>query len=299
MTTVSTIEDIIRAMRERPEVRDAIRREVLVGQYWWKQLDKKRGSRPRCVLLMDGSREDVAERLTNLVDIEGVCVSPDDEWMPYGKPVLTEDGSLDLRPTEEARLDKPNEFVGPDVRQSLREWWLAVYSGNTQTPNWDVASTCTIRGKKGLLLVEAKAHSNELSESGKSTPTSTSSINNHNQIGLAIAEASAGLECASGTPWTISHDSHYQLSNRFAWSWKLASLDVPVVLLYLGFLNACDMSDQGCIFLSRADWERTLKSHSQGVVPEACWGKWLDISGTPMIPIIRAFDQPFTRDCAG
>ena len=32
MTTVSTIEDIIRAMRERPEVRDAIRREILTEE---------------------------------------------------------------------------------------------------------------------------------------------------------------------------------------------------------------------------------------------------------------------------
>ncbi len=32
MTTVNTIEDIIRAMRERPEVRDAIRREVLTEE---------------------------------------------------------------------------------------------------------------------------------------------------------------------------------------------------------------------------------------------------------------------------
>ena len=32
MTTVSTVEDIIRAMRDRPEVRDAIRREILTEE---------------------------------------------------------------------------------------------------------------------------------------------------------------------------------------------------------------------------------------------------------------------------
>jgi len=32
MTTVSTVEDIIRAMRERPDVRDAIRREILTEE---------------------------------------------------------------------------------------------------------------------------------------------------------------------------------------------------------------------------------------------------------------------------
>ena len=103
----------------------------------------------------------------------------------------------------------------------------------------DIASACEIEGKSGLLLVEAKAHENELSYSGKSSPgVSVNSQGNHQQIGQAIAEANAGLELAAGNPWGISRDSHYQLSNRFAWAWKLASLGVPVVLVYLGFLNA-------------------------------------------------------------
>ena len=33
-----------------------------------------------------------------------------------------------------------------------------------KTPSWDIASTCTVSGMKGLLLVEAKEHSDELSE---------------------------------------------------------------------------------------------------------------------------------------
>ena len=268
---------------------------------WWKCLGKdNRGSRPRCVLLMDGSREDVADRLTRLVDLPDVCVSPDDVWMPCGKPVLR-NGSWDCTPANEARLDKAPELFpcAPDVPQQLASWWLAKPK-SANTPNWDIASTCTIQGKKGLVLVEAKAHCNELSESGKSQPTSPNSQKNHEQIGRAICEANRALRSATSCRgWNLSRDSHYQLSNRFAWSWKLASLGIPVVLIYLGFLNACDMSDQGCTFPSLADWERTLKSHSQGIVPEACWGKWLHISGTPMIPIIRALDQPFTRDCAG
>ena len=242
---------------------------------------------------MDGCREDVAERLTKLVCIPGVSVSPNDTWMPYGKP-----SSSDRKPVEEARLDTADKLLSPKVRQKLASWWLAKPK-SANTPNWDIASTCTIRGKKGLLLVEAKAHANELSESGKSQPTSPNSQKNHEQICRAIDEANHALRSATSCRgWNLSRDSHYQLSNRFAWSWKLASLGVPVVLLYLGFLNAGDMCDQGCIFPSLADWERTLKNHSEGVVPEACWGKWLDISGTPMIPIIRVFDQPFTRDCA-
>ena len=62
---------------------------------WNKQLGKDwRGSRPRCVLLMNGDREEVAEWLTELVGLpDCVTVSPGDNWMPYGKPDEKEDGS--------------------------------------------------------------------------------------------------------------------------------------------------------------------------------------------------------------
>ena len=63
---------------------------------------------------------------------------------------------------------------------------------------------------------------------------------NHNQIGDAIQQANHGLEPLL-PGWDLSRDSHYQLSNRFAWSWKIASMGVPVVLVYLGFLNADEM----------------------------------------------------------
>ena len=282
-------------MRERPEVREAVRREVLVGRYWWKQLDKKRGSRPRCVLLVDGSREEVAERLTRLVDLPDVSVSPDDVWMPCGKPLLLPNGSWNRKPAEEARLDKADKLLPPEIRQELASWWLAVPKG-ANTPNWDIASTCTMYGKKGLVLVEAKAHENELSESGKSEPTSSNSQQNHERIGLATDEANRALRSATSCKgWNLSRDSHYQPSNRFAWAWKLASLGVPVVVLYLGFRNADDMDDDNTVlFRSEAEWERTLKDHCRGIVAEACWGKRIDIDCTPMIPIIRAFEQPFT-----
>jgi hypothetical protein len=69
-------------------------------------------------------------------------------------------------------------------------------------------------------------------------------LRNHDKIGSAIRQANTNLNLIS-PGWNLSGDLHYQLSNRFAWSWKLASLGIPVVLVYLGFLNANDMSDQG------------------------------------------------------
>ena len=120
------------------------------------------------------------------------------------------------------------------------------------TPNWDIASTCTIKGQRGLLLVEAKAHSAEL---GESDSCGSRNRGNHERIRWAITEAAAGLQTATGSSWILSPDGHYQLSNRFAWSWKLASLGIPVVLLYLGFLNAEEMTDRGQVFGSAGQWE--------------------------------------------
>jgi len=247
---------------------------------WIERLGKDtRGSRPRCVLLTDGDSAGVAERLTRLVDHPDVLISPDDVWMPRGK-----------RAVREARLEK--ELTPPAVREQLLDWWL-VHRRGANTPNWDIASTCRISGRPGLLLVEAKAHEAELSLSGKSAPGSSNSRENHHRIGLAIDEAGKALEAATGKSWGLSRDTHYQLSNRFAWSWKLASLRIPVVLVYLGFLNAEDMTGDGPLFRSPVAVENLLKRHGSSIVDEACWGDRLDIDGTPLIPLIRAVDQPF------
>ena len=80
---------------------------------------------------------------------------------------------------------------------------------------------------------------------------------------------------------------------RFAWSWKLVSFGIPVVLVYLGFLNAEDMKDQGKIFCSDANWENALRGYSEGVVDNTCWGEWMDFCGVPLLPLIRGYYQSF------
>lgn len=252
---------------------------------WVQQLGKdNKGSRPRCVLLTDGSPDDVAARLTKLINIPDVIVSPSDQWLPGGRGNITE--------AQFGNPRKPNNLVSCGIHQQLQNWWLVV---SATTPNWDIASTATIQGRPGLLLVEAKAHLKELSDSGKSCPTkpnSTDSQRNHQQIGQAIAQANKGLQARTGHPWNLSRDHHYQLSNRFAWAWKLVSLRTPVVLLYLGFLNAQDMAGAE-LFQSEDDWENALKEHGKNVVDNTCWEQCLDISSTPLFPLIRVYDQPF------
>ena len=76
-----------------------------------------------------------------------------------------------------------------------------------------------------------------------------------------------------------------------AWSWKLASLGVPVVLIYLGFLHAGEMADKGNPIEDSEAWSRMVKAHSQGLVPETAWDTWLRVNQTPMGILLRAVDQ--------
>lgn len=194
-----------------------------------------------------------------------------------------------------AILKKPNALLPSEMHKAMTNWWLAVHRGKMTTPNWDIASTCTIIGKPGLVLVEAKAHKNELDWAGKSLKNDASqgSVKNHSRIGEVISEASAELLRITNGSWGLSRDSRYQLANRFAWSWKLASLGIPIILVYLGFLDAQDMGKNRELFTCDEDWERAVREYGEGVVDNNCWGQWLNVGGTPFIPLIRTLNQPF------
>jgi hypothetical protein len=67
---------------------------------------------------------------------------------------------------------------------------------------------------------------------------------------------------------------------------KVATLRVPVVLVYLGFLHAREM-DQA--FLGHGAWEDCLLRYAEGCVPRGAWiSDSITISGTPLIPLIRS-----------
>lgn len=260
---------------------------------WWNQLDKERGSRPRAVIFMEGERDQVANRLTNLVDIPGVHIdATTDVWMPTGIPIRDGNGNWDKSPAKELRLDQPNELIPVEIQTELQQWWLAE-PRNANSPNWDIASTCTVNGQKGLVLVEAKAHENELHTGGKTHPSTLNGWRNHFQIGRVMSEACAELQFNTGKKWAISRDSHYQLSNRFAWSWKLTSLGIPVVLVYLGFLDAQDMRDDGPLFLTHRNWDAAVKRHSTNLLPKGIWDSVIDLDSILLHPIIRTYNQPF------
>ncbi len=208
------------------------------------------------------------------------------------------DGFLEL---EEAQLDKAPKLLDVERRAQLASWWLPSDRQPARTPNFDIASTCIVARASGVLLIEAKAHHEELrkEEAGRRLDADASSERkaSHVTIGAAIESSAVGFGQSTGDSCAISRDSHYQMSNRFAWAWKLADLGVPVVLIYLGFLKAEDMLKPGEVpFADAHAWEALVRSHSAPLFPGRIWNsRWL-VNGVPIIPLIRSLELPLEQD---
>jgi hypothetical protein len=166
-------------------------------------------------------------------------------------------------------------------------WWLHV---DTTTPNWDLISTCTIDGKRGVLLVEAKAHEKELNEESHKKSldkkeATENSIRNHIKIGASINDVNDEIK-KEFPKISISRDNCYQLSNRVAHAWWLANQGIPVVLLYLGFLDCQDMNDGKYKLLnSSKEWEDCFLNHAKRVRVDSIIDKWVDCGVSKFIAI--------------
>lgn len=260
--------------------------QMSVGTICFKRTEL-RGSRLRCMSVTSGSRAQVAQRLTTLAHPHATINPDEHHWAPRGF----------LEPDEAKLGEASSGFLTPDQREQLPNWWLKLQKG-ANTPNWDVASTCSVAGRPGILLVEAKAHGAELirEEAAKTLDPNCSqaSRENHERIGSWIARASAELRKATSLEWNLSRDSHYQMSNRFAWACKLTELGFPVVLIYLGLLNTDEMADCGAPFVTPGDWTRCVHVHSQPLFPASVWDTELGITNVSLTPLVRTLSNPFS-----
>lgn len=202
-----------------------------------------------------------------------------DNWMPKS---LHNDKEAELKNFLKYNFD-------PQLYNKIVNWWLYV---DTTTPNWDLVSTCTIDGKRGILLVEAKAHKDELNNEshGKQLKADASddSKKNHARIEEAIQEAKKGIK-NTGFDLSISRDNYYQLSNRVAHAWWLANQGIPVVLLYLGFLDCQDMNDEKYKLLnSPKEWDDCFLNHAKQVRVGSIINKWVYCGESKLITICRS-----------
>lgn len=235
-----------------------------------------RGSRKHILDWVECS--DFVGQLSQLIRSTGAIVQATDVWMPRG-----------YNDPEEARLEQHGSRILPTVNwQALQDWWLVCKPG-ANTPNWDLVSACALQGQKGLVLIEAKAHTQELKAEGKHIEpnASSNSHKNHDRIGQAIDEASNALsQVVEGI--NLSRDTHYQLANRIAFSWKIASLGIPVVLVYLGFIGDKDIADIGEPLEDDMHWQQVMRMYMSGHVPEGFTERWVDCGKAFMQMIIRS-----------
>lgn len=212
------------------------------------------GSRRDVLILLNSPR--YVQALNFALAGTGTTISPEDVRRPLGPRVDREYELPEFcREYLDGRFDY-HQIEGP-------VWWIAKRSAFVRTPNLDLLSTATIEGQPGLLLVEAKAHHGELETGGKAFKQG-SNAENHRMIGESIGLADRALNgiCPG---FRLSRDAYYQISNRVAWGWRLASLGLPVTVLYLGFVN--DPYWTRDMFRSTEDWTRAARGYLGNVIP--------------------------------
>ncbi len=237
----------------------------------------ERGSRKH--ILDWTSQADFPVEFMEIIGLSDCTLSRPAIWQPKGYHL----------PEEICLENGGDRFIpGTDCWGKLADWWL-VHRGGANKPNWDLVVTCEIAGKPGLVLVEAKAHERELGWGGKRlrSGASSRSVENHERIGKAIAEASDALnKVVPGV--NLLRDTHYQLANRLAYSWKIASMGIPVILVYLGFTGDEGIGNVGKPIKDHAHWEIVMREYMADVVPDNFIDRSLDCGKSHMRMIVRS-----------
>ncbi|BDG74047.1 hypothetical protein Rmf_39760 [Roseomonas fluvialis] len=239
------------------------------------------GSRMHVLDWVEGRSGGFVESLNAMLTLTGASVSPEALWRPvgYSNPA-------------EALLDRDCAPLLPaQVSRCLREWWLAVDHPTASGPNWDlVAAVDFPERRRGLVLVEAKAHVGELANEGAAkrlrSDASANSHKNHERIGRAVAEACQALR-ASDARIGISRDRCYQFSNRVAFAWKLASLGIPTALIYLGFTGDAVIGRLSAQIRDAEHWRSLIKQQTDDVFPTEMWEREIAVVSTPLWLLAR------------
>jgi len=216
------------------------------------------GSRGHLLDLID--RPGWRDELNGILGAVGATIPSDSAHVPAG--------SVQPREWNLVKFLQEHCITAMDVDR-FSTWWVR----QGAPPTWDLISQCLIDDRPGILLVEAKAHENELSSEGKlitfrnlaGSPQDVMSriarsLVNHGYIGRCIDEARDGLRRFIPVI-SIDRDRNYQLSNRIASTWKVADCGMPAVLLYLGFTGDQGMASQGVPLRDKNHWDMVVRSH--------------------------------------
>lgn len=174
-----------------------------------------------------GSHEDV---LSDAIIATGVV--PSTEQLSWKSPLAGDDFA-------EYRDGEFLDVVGHgELRPKLSEFWP------TRGPQWDALAV----GSNGtVVLVEAKAHVNELASSCQASERSLKTINQ------AFTATKQSLGVAPDSDWL---NGYYQYANRLAHLHFLRSHGVPTALVFLYIVDDTDMRGPK----TAADWKNALEA---------------------------------------
>ena len=212
-----------------------------------------KGSQQRCLLLTSMGKDILQDALSKIIGqqtLSDLKIIFTDDFDYYPKGLIN---------PREIELDKEMMPVGGSIEYSnkLNNWWL--HEKNRKTPTWDLVCKAEIEGCPGLILIEAKAHISELLRKRDKTGAKKDSPN-YIKIENALSEVSTAYN------YSLSADNHYQLSNRIAWSIKLASMGISVVLLYLGFIDTKEMDDKKSdLIKDLRQWKKIVGDFSEEI----------------------------------
>jgi len=149
----------------------------------------------------------------------------------------------------------------------LIRWWV---KEKNNTPHWDMLTLANLDGAPGVVLVEAKAHREELKPGDHCTSTNGP---NRDRIAHRIRQTAKCL----GLPIPSSEaalKTDYQLRNRITWALKLARHGLWVALVYIGFTNdPCWPEDP----IEKDLWLGHVLTRAAGIIPKGLETDSLDV----------------------
>jgi len=157
-------------------------------------------------------------------------------------------------PWPDAEL-KGLEFLEGDEFRDLQKKWSEFWPLGRGIHNWDAVGWITAKGERELLLVEAKAHTDEIySNCGAEGEKSKQIISN------AFSRVKAALHVPAEKDWNTRY---YQFTNRIAALYFLHSNGIKARLLFIYFLGDrakgknCPQTEQ--------EWQQALQDQDDWV----------------------------------
>jgi hypothetical protein len=87
---------------------------------------------------------------------------------------------------------------------------------------------------------------------------------------------------------SLSRDYCYQFANRIAFAWKIASMGVPVAMIYLGFIgDAGIISGIDDFFNDTSEWRKSFAEHTARCFPSSMYDREINCGAASFWLLVR------------